>query len=120
MRRMVSLLLLVCFLMLGSGAALYLHELDHMREDASEAALARAAGLPIPDHPDHDDNNCPIHRQLHLPMIHVPCPPPVLALFGTTIAFLSQLHAQVRSTKVLAVIDCRGPPLRSAPNLARL
>jgi hypothetical protein len=119
MRRIVSCLLLVCFLALGSGAALYLHELDHQREDAKEAALAKAAGLPIPDHPDHDDNNCPIHRQIHLPMIHVPAPPALLMLLGAAIAFFSELRAQLRSTQVLAVIDCRGPPMSGSSNRPR-
>jgi hypothetical protein len=119
MRRVVSCLLLVCFFALGSGAALYLHELDHQREDAKEAALAKAAGLPVPDQPDHDDNNCPIHRQIHLPMIHVPAAPPLLMLLGAVVAIFSELRAQVCSAQFLAVIDCRGPPMSGLRNRPR-
>ena len=116
---MVSLLLLVCFVMLGSGAALFLHELDEQRTDERAVAAAKAAGLPAPVQTDHDDNNCPIHRQLHLPMIHVPSSLPVLVLLGLAIAFLSEVHAQLRSTRVVAVVDCRGPPSSGSSNCPR-
>ena len=110
LRRSVSLLLLVCFLALGSGYALYLHEQQHAREDAEEAAAAKAAGLPAPDHPDHDDNNCPVHAQLHMLMV-TGTVLPVILLLGLAVVFLTELPAQSPTSHAPLVADCRGPPV---------
>ena len=108
-RRCVSLSLLACFLALGSGFALYLHEQAHAREDALVAAAAKAAGLPAPDHPDHDDNNCPIHAQLHALMV-AGTVFPILLLIGLAVAFLTELPPELPSSHAPLVSDCRGPP----------
>jgi len=109
-RRFALLLLLVCFLALGSGYALYLHEQEHAREDAEEAAALKAAGLPAPEHPDHDDNNCPVHAQLHMLMV-TGTVLPVIVLLGLAVAFLTELPAQAPTSHVPLVADCRGPPV---------
>lgn len=108
-RRCVSLSLLTCFLALGSGFALYLHEQAHARDDAEVAAAAKAAGMPAPEHPDHDDNNCPIHAQLHMLMVTGTLLP-ILLLLGLAVAFLTELSPHVPTSHAPLVADCRGPP----------
>ncbi len=103
-------MLMVCFLALGSGYALYLHEQQHAREDAAEAAACKSAGLPAPDHPDHDDNNCPVHAQLHMLMVTATVLP-VLLLLALVVAFLNELPPFVPASHAPLVADCRGPPL---------
>jgi hypothetical protein len=110
LRRCASLLLMVCFLALGSGYALYLHEQQHAREDAAEAAACKAAGLPARDHPDHDDNNCPVHAQLHMLMV-AGTVLPVLLLLGLVVAFLTELLREAPKSHAPLIADCRGPPL---------
>jgi len=108
-RKCVSLLLLLCFLALGSGLALHLHEQEHEREDAAQDAAAQAAGLPAPQHSEHDDNNCPIHAQLHMLMV-TGTTPPLLLLLGLAVAFLTELHPAAPLSHAPLVADCRGPP----------
>jgi hypothetical protein len=109
LRRCVSISLLICFLSLGSGFALFLHEQEHAREDAAEAAAAKTAGLPEPGHPEHDDNNCPIHAQLHMLMV-TGTTAPVLLLLCLSVAFLTLLPESALTSRVPLVADCRGPP----------
>ncbi len=114
-RRCVSLTLLLCFLAMGSGFALYLHEQAHAREDAAIAAAAKAAGLPPPEPCDHDDNNCPIHAQLHMLMVSGTVLP-ILLLLGLAAAFLTELPPQAPTSHVPLVADCRGPPYVTLPH----
>ena len=99
-RRLAAIVLLVAIALLGSGALEYLHNLAHAYEDA-------AVGLPQPQH--HDDTNCAIHAQLHLPMLrggHVP----LLVFLGLFVAFLTQLPLTIESRRIPLRLNCRGPP----------
>src|SRR5271165_7393482 len=69
MRRMIAIFLACWFVALGSGGLAALHDLQHHLEDAATAAADRAAGRPDKDPPQHDESNCPIHAQLHIPLI---------------------------------------------------
>ena len=68
MRRLTSILLLITVLGLGTGGLAYVHDLQHAAEDAREDRDAGAAGLPV-EHHHHDESNCHVHAQLHLPLI---------------------------------------------------
>lgn len=56
-QRISVIFLGLLWLMLGTGLLAYVHELDHQREDGRRGVPAR-----------HDDGNCPIHAQLHMPL----------------------------------------------------
>ncbi len=109
-RRLPAILLLLCFAALGSGVMEYLHNREHAEEDAAQIAAARAAGLPdSPDKPVHDDSNCAVHAQLHLPVISAGWVP-LLVLLGLFIAFLTLLAQPLLSQRTPLRIACRGPP----------
>jgi hypothetical protein len=98
-------------LVLGSGTAEYFHNLEHVREDAAIDAAERAAGRPIPHHPIHDEDNCEIHAQLHVPMLPVAWVP-LLVFLGLLVAFLTMIQAALVEQRLPSRIDCRGPPYR--------
>jgi hypothetical protein len=108
--RAAAILLALCFLALGSGTLEFLHNLQHQREDASEAALAAAAGRSIPSHQTHDESNCDFHAQLHVPLLAAVWIP-LLVLLGAFVAFLTLLARPLAGHRVPLRIDCRGPPL---------
>jgi hypothetical protein len=110
-RRVAAISLMLCFLGLGSGALEYLHNLQHEREDAAEAQLARAAGLPEQPHKTHDETNCGFHAQLHVPMLSAGWVP-LLVLLGVFVAYLSTLAPPLVGQRIPLRIDCRGPPAR--------
>jgi hypothetical protein len=112
MRRVPAILLLLCFLGLGTGAMEYFHEQEHAREDARLDAIAKAAGVPVPAHHEHDDSNCPVHAQLHLPLISIGWIP-ILVCLGLWIGFLTLLATPLIPRPVFTCIDCRGPPVCS-------
>jgi hypothetical protein len=109
-RRIPAILLLIWFLGLGTGAMEYLHEQEHAREDARIDALATAAGMPVPAHHEHDDNNCPVHAQLHLPIISMGWLP-ILVCLGMWIGFLTLLNTPLIPRPLFTAVDCRGPPI---------
>jgi hypothetical protein len=109
-RRPAAILLLLCFLGLGSGVLEYLHNLQHEREDAAEAQVARAAGLPQQPHKTHDETNCEFHAQLHVPMLSAGWVP-LLVLLGVFVAYLTTLARPLVGQRIPLRIDCRGPPL---------
>lgn len=117
MRRAAALVLAVCFLALGSGAAEFLHNAGHARDDAaaatgtSEAALFGRADAPD-DHspaPVHDDTNCRTHAVLHSPLVAGGWVP-VLVFLGLFVAFLTLLPQSLPTLRLPLRIDCRGPP----------
>ena len=110
-RRLPAIVLAFCFLLLGTGTLEYLHNLDHAREDAKEAAIAKAAGLPVHEAPEHDETNCPVHAQLHMPTLPVAWVP-LLIFIGLFVAFLTMLAPTIALQPAFARIDCRGPPVR--------
>jgi hypothetical protein len=111
MNRVAAVILAIGFLMLGTGTMEYLHNLEHAREDAAEAAIANATGQPVQEAPHHDENNCPVHAQLHMPALPVAWVP-LLILLGVFVAFLTMLAPQLAPQPAFVRIDCRGPPSR--------
>jgi hypothetical protein len=107
--RLASILLLVCFAALGSGALLWLHDHQHRHEDAARAAEARAAGAPTPEHKHHDESNCDLHARLQRSVIAGGWVP-LLVLLGVFVAFLTLLPASPVDRRTPLRIDCRGPP----------
>ncbi len=112
MNRLAAVILAFCFLTLGTGAMEYLHNLEHAREDAAEAAIAKATGQPVQEAPHHDETNCPVHAQLHMPTIPVAWVP-LLILLGVFVAFLTMLAPAMTPQPAFVRIDCRGPPIRA-------
>ena len=112
MRRHAGILLIVVFFALGTGALEALHNHIHALEDAAEAAALVAAGQPVKPVPVHDENNCDVHAQLHLPLLTAAWVP-FLVLMGTFVAFLTLLAPAPVSRRFLIRLDCRGPPVCS-------
>ena len=100
-RRLSAIVLLASLALLSSGAMEYWHNLAHAYEDAA------TAGSSEPRH--HDETNCPLHAQLHLPMLG-PGSVPLLVFLGLFVAFLTQLPRTIESRRALLRLDCRGPP----------
>jgi hypothetical protein len=103
-------LLTLSFLALGTGGFEFLHNLQHAREDAEISALAEKANRSTPGPVHHDESNCLIHFQLHLPMIFAGWVP-LLVSVGVFVAFLTLLAATLVSQRPLLRLDCRGPPI---------
>ena len=110
-RRVVAILLLLCFGVLGTGMVEYLHNQQHAREDALVTTTARNAGLPDLPHGTHDESNCEFHAQLHVPIMAAAWIP-LLILLGLFVAFLTQLIPTPPTRQVSRCLVCRGPPLR--------
>jgi hypothetical protein len=110
LNRVAAIILLICFLGLGSGALNYVHQMQHRREDAIVDAKLRAAGLPVYPH-HHDDSNCELCAQLHMQYVPIHCWTPLLICLGLFIAFLTLIDEPLISRQAPARIDCRGPPL---------
>jgi hypothetical protein len=108
-RFLPHILLLLAFGALGTGALEYLHNAEHRREDAREAAAAVAAGRPVKPQPLHDESNCDLHAQLHVPLLAAGWVP-LLVCLGLFVAFLTLLAPPLVSQRPLLRLDCRGPP----------
>lgn len=109
-RRISSIILILCFAARGSGVLEHWHNEDHAREDATMAAEAQAAGLPAPARPHHDETNCFLHALLHLPLMLAGWVP-LLVCLGLFVAFLTLLSHPLVSLRIPTRLDCRGPPL---------
>jgi hypothetical protein len=107
--RVASILLLVGFLGLGTGALDYLHDLQHAREDAAADAKAVAQGRPIVPH-HHDESNCETCAQMHMQFVFIRWVPTLICL-GLFVAFLTLLDTPLISRPTPVRIDCRGPPV---------
>jgi hypothetical protein len=107
--RLAVIISVTWLLLLGSGAAEYLHNLQHLQEDKAMDAAMLKAGMPISSHPIHDDSNCDIHAQLHLPLLASGWVP-LLVFLGLLVAFLTLLAPRLISQRVPLRLDCRGPP----------
>ena len=97
-----AIFLLISFLGLGTGALSYLHELQHEHEDAQAGHDDRHA-------PVHDESNCFVHAQLHLPTVSVGWVPLLICL-GLFVAFVTELAPPLVSQRAFFRIACRGPP----------
>ena len=109
MRQFPALVLLLCFAAIGTGTLEYLHNLQHAAEDARADALAQAAGQPIDEH-HHDEFNCSVHAQLHLPFVSAGWVP-LLVCLGLFVAFVTLLNTPLIPRLTPARIGCRGPPV---------
>jgi hypothetical protein len=98
MRRAATILLIVLFAALGSGAMLHVHNEDAGHHDDAQ-------------HQHHDERNCLVHALLGGPML-LDGVTPLLVCLGLFVAFLTLLASQPAPQKVLARLDCRGPPAR--------
>jgi hypothetical protein len=107
--RFASILLALAFLALGTGGLEFLHNLEHQREDARQASIALKSHQRIPAAPTHDESNCPIHFQLHLPIFFTAWTPLLVAL-GLFVAFLTLLAPSLNTQRAYIRLDCRGPP----------
>lgn len=107
-RRTPAILLLLCFAALGTGAAEYLHNLQHAAEDRREDAVALSLGQPI-EHHHHDETNCDTHAQLHIALF-ITNWVPLLVFLGLFVAFLTLLDTPLIPRRQPVRIDCRGPP----------
>ncbi len=108
MRRGASLFLIAWITALGSGALQYFHELDHLRQDSLFDAALKAHALPT-SHEDHDEADCPVCIQLHIPL-WVASWAPLLLFLGLFIAFLKLLSIPLVSRRPALRLGCRGPP----------
>jgi hypothetical protein len=114
-RRITAILMVLCYVALGSGAMERLHNAQHAAEDAKIAA-AFDSGKVVPPHagdhhpsPIHDESNCPVHAQLHLAGLAVAWVPLLICL-GLFVAFLTLLPPCPPARQVVFAIACRGPP----------
>jgi hypothetical protein len=104
-----SNLLLVLFLTLGSGSLQYLHNLQHLADDARLDALRRAQGTPTERH-HHDEGNCATHAVLFFAFFFEGWTTYVFCI-GLLIAFLILLQTRTAAQSLPLRIDCRGPPV---------
>ena len=110
MRRLLIILTVVWFLARGIGLVEYVHNTQHAKEDAQCAALSNAdRSRPDRQTPVHDDSNCAIHAQLHLPLIATPIVV-LLICAGLLVAFVTQLAPVRADIRLPSRLDCRGPP----------
>jgi len=107
-KRFAAILLLGVFLGIGSGALEYVHDLVHDIEDAQMDALCVKTGVPVLPH-HHDESNCEVHAQLHMPLLLTGWTP-ILVCLGLFVAFLTLLDTPLIPRLIPACIDCRGPP----------
>jgi hypothetical protein len=108
-KRAASILLLIWSVALGTGALQYLHNLQHLAEDAHQDALDAAAGKPVESH-HHDEGNCPTHAALFFAFFFDGWTSYVVYL-GLLISFLALLDARQLLQLLPFRIDCRGPPI---------
>jgi hypothetical protein len=108
-QRSLAIFALIWFAALGTGALEYAHNAEHAREDAAMEAAAQAAGVPATPEPLHDDSNCAVHLQLHIPLIVVGYLL-ILARLGLLAAALALVAAALIPRELPVRIDCRGPP----------
>lgn len=109
MWRLAAVVLLLFFTALGTGLVEHLHNLEHVREDTQLVAAATAAGLPAPQPVQHDESNCDVHAQLHLPLMPVAWVPLLICL-GLLVAFLTMIAPRPLAHRLPFSLDCRGPP----------
>lgn len=101
-RRILALLVLLCFVGLSSGLAGYLHALEH----ASHEVAGNHDDAPLP----HDSGNCQVHAVLGAPFVL--STPTVLPLASQDpLAEVVLAAAQLPAHGVAIRLDCRGPPI---------
>jgi hypothetical protein len=92
LRRLASILLILVFLGIGTGAVEYLHNLDHQGNSQS-----------------HDESNCPTHAILRASAV-LSAAPPLLCISDAQPDRVATISSSLPSQHTPARIDCRGPP----------
>jgi hypothetical protein len=118
--RIGAIILVGAFLLLGSGAAAYVHNALHAMQDATHEATAHHDhehgdhhAPAAPSKPHHNANNCAVHAQLASPLVGG-AGVTLLVLFGLFVAFLTLLSPQPISYRPPLQLSCRGPPASPA------
>lgn len=101
-RKICTILLLELWLLMGTGALAHLHSLQHRLEDA----CCQTSGS------QHDDRNCPIHAQLHAPIIAVDMPLSPVGPFQL-LGKLTAVPCESFSQASQQILSCRDPPAMS-------
>jgi hypothetical protein len=110
-KRVSALILVLCFLAIGTGLGEYLHNLQHAIEDSADAIMLQANGsVPAPRPVHHDESNCRLHALLHAPIFSAGYLP-LLVCLGFFVAFLTQISPPLLPQRAFFRIDCRGPPV---------
>jgi ABC-type nickel/cobalt efflux system permease component RcnA len=107
LKKLASIVLLLVFASIGSGALQYAHLLDHLHHD--HEADQTTSNQPAHHHEDHDESHCAICGVLHMPTVSAGYVPILISL-GILVAFLTEIAAVSSGYRLLAWIDCRGPP----------
>jgi len=94
LRKLASILMLLAFLGLGTGALEYWHNLDQAHHETT-----------------HDQANCPTHAILRAPLLSASWAP-LLCCIGLMLAVISLPSQSLISQHTPARTDCRGPPSR--------
>jgi hypothetical protein len=102
-RRFTSILLLLAFAGLGSGALRYLHERGHADDAWTAHSSQQKPALP------HDENNCVTCFQLNLPMLQTGYVV-ILACLGIFGILVIPPPPTVHSSRRVLRLDSRGPP----------
>src|SRR5262249_31354960 len=107
MKRLVAIILALCFSVLGTGIVQHLHERQHAATPFQSETGHRHSGTPF-----QDSSHCSLCLLLHQPLMAQPFAPS-LALVLTPIG--CHHTAPVRKIESLRLDrqDCRGPPDRS-------
>jgi hypothetical protein len=103
-RLLASIPLLFHFLVLGTGIAAHVHTLDHQRQDAAGMQSDGCTRDPI-----HDDTNCRIHAQLHMPMVAAGWAPPLVSV-GVLVVLVTLLPGSLLPQFRVTPFNSRGPP----------
>jgi hypothetical protein len=109
-KRLVPIAVLLGLFALATGTLEHLHNLQHQREDAAAAKQDPNTGYPAGQNPVHNDSNCLIHFQLHLPICSAGWVP-LLVFLGLFVSFLTLLTPRLAPQGVTIHIACRGPPV---------
>jgi GAF domain-containing protein len=109
MRRVVAILFAGYIVALGAGAMEAWHDRVHAIEDAQDDALRWALGLPVAAHHEHDENNCDVHAQLHIPLLLSAWTGVLFFLGLLVISIVAAGHPWI-DRRVHVRLDCRGPP----------
>ncbi|MEO6435327.1 MAG: hypothetical protein ABIP55_06145 [Tepidisphaeraceae bacterium] len=110
MRRIATILLIGTFVALGAGVLEHAHYLQHVHDDALAAADSSDSSHQEGKDGSHGDPaDCLLHGLLHAPLLSAGWAP-LLVCLGTFVAFLTLLAERPAAVRLLARLDCRGPP----------
>ena len=120
MRRTASILTLLAFATIGTGALSRLHQAAHEQLDHQAGSHARCHHRhhhhERPEAPPrHDESNCLVHAMLAAPLLHATPPTPLL-LRGTFVEHVKPPPVGLVGRPNPLPVSCRGPPSLPASN----